>query len=86
MYSLPTALLLAVMVANTLWNYFYFRQRDLRVVFWYSVGYSPLVFALLMSLLPTDFAAAIGWIVYVAYLPYALYVFYATWKLNPTSL
>jgi hypothetical protein len=78
------ALLLAVMTANTLWNYLYFRRHDLRFVFWYSVGYSALVVGLLLSLLRSDFGAAVGWIAYVAYLPYALWLFYKTWKLNLT--
>src|SRR5689334_21050329 len=37
------AMLLSVMIANTVWNYVYFRMRDLRLTFWYSVAYTVLV-------------------------------------------
>jgi tryptophan-rich sensory protein len=79
---LPVALLLALMTANTCWNFVYFRRHDLRLAFWYSVGYVPLTVALVIALLRVDTTAAIGFIAYVAYLPYALWLFYKTWKLN----
>ena len=81
-FSLPMALLLAVMAANTFWNYLYFRKRDLRVVFWYSVSYTVFPVALLASLIQVDMISAIGFALYVLYLPYALWLFRATWKLN----
>lgn len=80
---LALGLLLVVMVANTFWNYLYFRRHDLRLVFWYSVVYAILVVFLLGILWLTDRVAALGFVVYVAYLPYALTLFYRTWKLNP---
>lgn len=79
------ALLLLLMAANTFWNYIYFRIRDLKLAFWYSVGYLPLAGALVISLLRSDFVAAIGFIFYIAYLPYALWLFHTTWKLNQIS-
>jgi hypothetical protein len=70
------------MAANTFWNYLYFRRRDFRLVFWYSVGYSILVAGLVCVLLYTDAAVAIAFGGYAAYLIYALALFYSGWKLN----
>jgi tryptophan-rich sensory protein len=72
----------AVIAANALWNYIYFRRRDLRLVFWYSVVYALLVIALIAVLIPADPVAAAAFGFYAAYLPYALTLFYRTWKLN----
>ena len=79
---LATDLLMIVMAANAFWNFVYFRLRDLRLTFWYSVGYACLVAVLLVALLRTDNIAAIVFAIYAAYLPYALALFYRIWKLN----
>src|SRR5205823_14484029 len=76
-------LLVTVMAANSFWNYLYFRLRDLRKVFWYSVGYSVMVVVLLASLASIDKISAFGVGIYVAYLPYALALFYRMWQMNP---
>ena len=75
-------LLLMVMSANTFWNYFYFRRHNLRFVFWYSAAYSVLVVILIVAIFRADRVAALLFIAYAAYLPYALTLFYKTWKLN----
>lgn len=80
--AIPIVLVLAVLAANAFWNYIYFRRHDLRAVFWYSVAYSGLVLVLIPVLLIADRVAALAFSVYAAYLPYALAVFYRTWKLN----
>jgi tryptophan-rich sensory protein len=48
----------AVIAANSFWNYIYFRRRDLRLAFWYSVLYALLVIALIAVLIPADPVAA----------------------------
>jgi tryptophan-rich sensory protein len=78
-------LLLTLLAANTFWNYIYFRRHDLRLVFWYSVGYAVLAVALLIALLRADVTAASVFGFYVIYLPYALVLFYRTWKLNEAA-
>jgi tryptophan-rich sensory protein len=75
-------LLIGLMAANTFWNFIYFRLRDLRLAFWYSAVYVLLAVALLVVLLKTDFVTALAFAAYVLYLPYALLLFYRTWKLN----
>ena len=79
---LALALLLVVMAANSFWNYLYFRRRDLRLVFQYSAVYAVVVVFLLVALLRADLPAALPFVLYAAYLPYALVLFYRTWKLN----
>ena len=81
----PLLLMILLMTANTLWNFVYFRLRRLSLVFWYSVAYSVLAVALLLVLIRHDRAAAFAFSIYVAYLPYALTIFYRTWKLNPAA-
>lgn len=75
-------MLIGLMAANTFWNFIYFRLRDLRLAFWYSAVYVLLAIALLVVLLKTDFVTALAFAAYVLYLPYALLLFYRTWKLN----
>jgi tryptophan-rich sensory protein len=79
---LSIGLLIALMATNTFWNYIYFRLRDLRLAFLFSVLYVPLAIALLVALLETDLVSAFAFGAYVLYLPYALLLFYRTWKLN----
>lgn len=81
-HGLAVSLVLVVMAANAGWNYVYFRRRDLRLAFWYSVGYAVLVAGSLPVLLQADALAALGFALYAAYLPYALLLFYRTWRLN----
>lgn len=78
----PLVLLLGLMAANTFWNFVFFRLRDLRAAFWYSIIYCVLAIALLMSLLGLDKSTLLAFSAYVAYLPYAVLISYRTWKLN----
>jgi tryptophan-rich sensory protein len=80
--GVSTGLLLLVMLANTFWNYVYFRMHDLRLAFWYSVAYACMFAVLIVTLFRTDRSVALGFCVYAAYLPYALLLGYQTWKLN----
>ena len=80
--SVSISLLLLVMLANTFWNYIYFRMHDLRLAFWYSVAYSCLFGILIVTLFRVDRNLAFAFCLYAAYLPYALLLGYQTWKLN----
>jgi len=81
-HTLPLMLLLAVMALNTTWNYVYFRRRDLRMAFWYAAGYAVVAVALEVVLIRVDVVLALAFAAYVAYLPFALVLFYRTWKMN----
>jgi tryptophan-rich sensory protein len=71
-----------VMGANSFWNYLYFRRRDLKSVFFYSVCYAVVAWILFFVLLIADRLAALAFGIYAVYLPYALALFYRTWRLN----
>lgn len=80
------ALIATFMFVNALWNYFFFRSRNLRHAFFLGLAYSAVAISLfLLLLLRLDRTAA--WI----FLPYLLYLFYAAlwgyraWKLNPPN-
>lgn len=75
-------LLLVLMAGNAGWNWIFFRQKNLRLSFWFFVPYSLLAGALLWSLVQVDALAAGVFAVYVAYFPYALAWGYQVWKLN----
>ena len=72
------------MFINALWNYFFFRSRNLFHAYLLGFPYSAIALCLfLLLLLRVDRMA--GWFL----LPYLLYLFYAgvwgyrIWKLNP---
>jgi tryptophan-rich sensory protein len=71
--TLGLSLLAALVIANALWNYAFFRRRDLRLTWHISIGYAALAVALAIWLFVTDSSAAL-W-----FLPYLLYLPYATW-------
>jgi translocator protein len=76
------AMLGGIMLINALWNYFFFRTRNLFHAFVIGLPYSGLAVVLFGVLLHLDRPAA--W----CFLPYILYLFYASrfgyliWKLN----
>lgn len=81
--SAAFALLGAMMFVNALWNYFFFRTRNLFHAYLLGWPYSVIAFSLFLLLLRGVDRAA-GWFL----LPYVLYLFYAgvwgyrIWKLN----
>ena len=94
LFSLPSAahlrdwalaLMGSIMFINALWNYFFFRTRNLFHAYLIGFPYAMLAVALFVVLLDLDRLAA--WFL----LPYLLYLFYAgafgyrVWKLNLTS-
>jgi len=74
----------AVMFINALWNYFFFRTRNLFHAFLVGIPYTLLAVILFFVLLELDRTAA--WML----LPYMVYLFYAgafgyhVWRLNPS--
>jgi tryptophan-rich sensory protein len=82
-WQLAVALILTVLAANAAWNHVFFRRHDLRLSFWYGIPYALLVAGLLLLLAIVDAWSAIAFGAYGAYLPYASWFSYQTWKLNP---
>lgn len=85
--SVAFALLGAMMFINALWNYFFFRTRNLFHAFLLGLPYSLIAFSLLfLLLLRVDRTA--GWclVPYVVYLFYASVWGYRIWKLNSAGM
>ncbi|MFN2507603.1 MAG: TspO/MBR family protein [Chthoniobacterales bacterium] len=73
----------AVMFINALWNYFFFRTRNLFHAYMLSLAYGAMAIALfLLLLLGVDRTAAWCLFPYLFYLGYASVWGYRTWKLN----
>ena len=77
------ALVCGIMFINALWNYFFFRKRDLLQAFLIGLPYAFLVLILFLLLLRLDRAAAWSLLPYICYLPYAAAFGYQLWRLNP---
>jgi tryptophan-rich sensory protein len=76
-------LLGAIMLINALWNYFFFRARNLQHAFLIGLPYGVLVVALFILLLGLDRIAAWCLFPYLVYLFYGCFWGYRIWKLNP---
>jgi translocator protein len=77
-------LLGGIMFANALWNYFFFRSRNLFHAYVVGVCYTAAALALLLLLLiRVDRTAAWYLLPYILYLIYANIWGYRIWKLNP---
>lgn len=77
------ALLFAMMFMNALWNYFFFRSRNLFHAYLLGLPYSLIAIALFLLLLQLDRVAAVCLLPYLFYLLYACAFGYRVWKLNP---
>jgi tryptophan-rich sensory protein len=75
-------LLAVIMAANAAFNWFFFRRRDFRTSFWFFVPYAVLVAALIVMLSRIDTPSAAVFVIYAAYLPYALAWSFRVWRLN----
>lgn len=73
----------AIMFINALWNYFFFRTRNLFHAFLLGLPYSLIALALLVILQRIDAPAALWFSPYLFYLFYANVWGYRTWQLNP---
>jgi tryptophan-rich sensory protein len=76
------ALLLALMLANAVWNYVFFRRKNLRGSLMYFYAYGALTLALTSVLVSVDRLAAALLLPYLAYLAYATWWGYRLWRLN----
>lgn len=78
------ALIGAFMFTNALWNYFFFRTRNLFQAYLLGLPYSAVAISLfLMLLLRLDRLAAWCLLPYIPYLFYGNFWGYRIWKLNP---
>ena len=82
--SAAFVLLGAMMFINVLWNYFFFRTRNLFHAYLLGLPYSGIAFSLfLLLLLRVDRIAAGCLLPYLIYLCYANFWGYRIWRLNP---
>jgi tryptophan-rich sensory protein len=74
------------MFINALWNYFFFRTRNLFHAYLLGFPYSTIALSLfLLLLLRVDRIAAWCFLPYILYLFYAGVFGYRVWKLNPQA-
>lgn len=74
----------AILFVNALWNYFFFRTRNLFHAYLLGLVYSAIGISLFpLLLLGLDRLAAFCLVPYILYLIYANVWGYRTWKLNP---
>lgn len=84
--TVALALLGALMLVNALWNYFFFRSRNLRHAYFLGWPYSAIALSLfLLLLLKVDPLAAYCFLPDVIYLVYANFWGYRVWQLNAVS-
>ena len=76
------ALVVTVLLVNAIWNYFFFRKRNLWLAFVLGLPYSAVALTLFFFLVRLDRTAASWWLPYVVYLFYAGTFSYRVWKLN----
>ncbi|MGH7567130.1 MAG: TspO/MBR family protein [Gemmatimonadota bacterium] len=76
------ALLVGMLVMNALWNYVFFRLRNLLLSFVAFLPYCLVAVALFVLTLKLDRLAAMSLLPYVVYLAYAGAWGYGVWKLN----
>jgi tryptophan-rich sensory protein len=76
------AFLFAMLFINALWNYFFFRTRNLFHAYLIGFPYALIALVLFVLLLRLDRAAAFCLLPYLFYLFYAGAFGYQVWKLN----
>ena len=79
------ALLGGMMFINALWNYFFFRRRNLLHAYVIGLPYSLIALVLFAVLLRVERLAALCLLPYLLYLFYASLFGYRVWKLNAGS-
>jgi tryptophan-rich sensory protein len=75
-------LLLVVLSANAIWNYVFFRAKNLAATLILSVCYSVCALALQVLLAVSDRVSASVLLPYTLYLGYANWLQYQLWRLN----
>lgn len=81
--TLALVLILIMMSINALWNYIFFRARNLFLSFIVFIPYNVIAIALFICLMLFDRVAAFSLLPYLIYLIYANLWGYGAWKLNP---
>lgn len=76
-------LVVALLCLNVVWNYLFFRRRDLVAAYRLQLPYGALLATLFGLLLLIDRIAAFILLVYIAYLPFAVAWMRALNRLNP---
>ncbi|HET9333124.1 MAG TPA: TspO/MBR family protein [Gemmatimonadota bacterium] len=76
-------LLVGMMLMNALWNYVFFRARNLFLSFVTCLPYGLVAVVLFVLMLKLDRLAALVLSPYILYLGYAIAWGYALWKRNP---
>ncbi len=79
------ALLGAFMFINALWNYFFFRSRNLFHAFLLGLPYNAIAISLFLLLLRVDRPGAWWLLPYLIYLLYANIWSYRLWRMNPPT-
>jgi len=81
-HKTAVALVILVLLVNAIWNYYFFRRKDLWRSLLLNVPYVLIAFGLGFTLFRLNDGS--GWIFvpYLVYLPYAVWYGYATWRLN----
>ena len=74
-----------LLFVNALWNYFFFRRRDLRASLLLNIPYVAIAIVLAGSLASRGDGSIWVFAPYLVYLAYAVYYGYATWRLNDAS-
>jgi tryptophan-rich sensory protein len=77
-----TALVVAMLVANALWNLIFFRVRNLRLAFVTGTVAPIFDVALSVCLFRLDMRAALALVPYLLYRVYAVWWGYALWRAN----
>jgi tryptophan-rich sensory protein len=80
--SVALALLLVLMTVNVLWNFVFFRRKDLHASYFGLWPYLGVALALLVTLWLSDPATAWIFLPYVVYLGYAVWWCHRLWTLN----
>lgn len=75
-------LLATMMLINVVWNWFFFRTRNLWHAFLLTLPYTAIAVLLFCSLLSVDRTAATCFAPYLVYLGFANIWGYSVWKLN----
>jgi len=80
--TLALVLALAVLGANAVWNYFFFRKKDMKASLFFSIAYSAVAVVLILLLLRIDVIASGLLTVYGIYLIFANRWQYEMWRAN----
>jgi tryptophan-rich sensory protein len=75
-------ILIVILSANAIWNYVFFRAKNLAGTLALSVGYSVCVLVLQVLLAVSDRVSAAVLLPYTLYLGYANWLQYELWRLN----